>query len=48
MRDFKKRLKIIWALLMNNYTSSSRQNRWWLWTTPTWTIKFEVDDEDRK
>jgi len=31
MRDFKIKLKIIWLLLMDKYTKSSKDRTWYLW-----------------
>lgn len=31
MRDFKRRLKVIWLVLTNQYTTGDKYQCWWLW-----------------
>lgn len=31
MRDFKQKMRIIWQLLTDGYTSNSRHNTWFIW-----------------
>jgi hypothetical protein len=39
MSQLRIRLKILWALLSNQYTWSSRCNCMWTWTKPVYTIR---------
>lgn len=43
MRDFKLRVRIIWYLLTNRYTSSKKYQAWWLWDG---TTKITLSKQD--
>ncbi len=40
MRDFKLKLKIIWCVLTDKYTSNPYDKCWWLWNDKNIMICF--------
>lgn len=42
-RHFKKKIKLIWFILADSYTSSTELNCWWMWDGYT-TILFNEKD----
>jgi len=43
MRDFKLKLNIIWLLLTNKYTSSTKYSCWYLWGGSNKSIMITFD-----
>lgn len=48
MRDIKLRIKIIWALIKDDYTASRKYNTWRLWTEEDIVIGFGRENCLRK
>ena len=41
MRDFGRKLKLIWLILRDGYTSSTKENCWWFWSEPQIKVIFD-------
>lgn len=46
-RDFKKRIRIAWLVLFNQYTNDPKEGCWWLWDDELTKIsRRETEDEE--